>query len=68
MIDSLNRRGLSAVRPEINAKRGAAAGGRSSRELVNVVPYLASASSFHSPNSIPASESAPPPKNQGSMT
>ena len=66
-MHSVNKRGLSAVRPEISAQRGCLGSGRSPIEVPKAVPYLAVDSSAHSLNSGPPGPEAPPPRNQGSM-
>ena len=64
-MDSLKRRGLSAVRPEIRAKRllPSGTGGSSATDLRNLTPCLASVSVLNSPNSLPPGPSAPGTKN-----
>ncbi len=65
---SLRRRGLSAVRPEMRARRGAAGGGRSDREVANLTPYSDSHSAWHFLKSSPPGPSPPGPMNHGSTT
>ena len=65
---SLNKRGLSAVRPEMSARRGAAGGGRSVRDVANLTPYSDSHSAWHFLKSSPSGPLPPGPMNHGSTT
>jgi len=66
-MHSVNKRGLSAVRPLINAHRGCLGSGISPMDVPNTVPYFDVESSAHSLNSGPPGPDAPPPRNHGSM-
>jgi hypothetical protein len=65
-IDLVNIRGLLAVRPQMRASHRAYGGRRLLRETVNLTPWVSLASSAHSLDSFPASESPLAPINQGS--
>ena len=68
-MHSVNKRGLSAVRPDINAHRGCFGSGNSDTDVPNTVPYLVAASSLHDLNSDPPGPDMPADqRNHGSMT
>ncbi len=68
LMHSFNKRGLSAVRPEMSATHGRDGVGRSDMEETKDVPYLDALSLDHDANSGPPGPVAPGPRNQPSTT
>ncbi len=68
LIHSVNKWGLSAVRPEMSSTHGRDGAGRSDTEETKDVPYLDALSSDHDANLCPPGPVAPGPRNQPSMT